>query len=91
MEARLALWWRGLRQNPVVMLVVAALVLIGMWSDRFMVLVSTQVQDFLPSAYHGYSATFWGIATFAGSAGLFATLLLLAVRYLPMATMRRDA
>ncbi len=85
------LWWGRLRRSPVVMLLVAVLALVGMWSDRFMVLVSTQVQDFLPSSYHGYSATFWGIATFAGSAGLFATLLLLAVRYLPMATMRPNA
>jgi len=85
------LWWGRLRRSPAVALLVSALVLVGMWADRFMLLVSTQMHDFLPSAQHGYSTTFWEWGVFAGSAGLFATLLLLAARYLPMATMRRHA
>lgn len=85
------LWWGRLRRNSAVALLVSALVLVGMWADRFMLLVSTQLRDFLPSAQHTYSTTFWEWGVFVGSAGLFATLLLFAARYLPMATMRRHA
>ena len=85
------LWWGRMRRSPVVALLVSVLVLVGMWADRFMLLVSTQVRDFLPSSQHSYSSTVWEWGLFAGTAGLFATLLLLAARYLPMAAMRRNA
>ncbi len=85
------LWVGRLRRSPAVALVVSVLVLVGMWADRFMLLVSTQVDDFLPSSRHAYASTFWEWSTFIGSAGLLMLLLLLAARFLPMATMRRNA
>ena len=85
------LWFGRLRRSPAVALVISLLVLIGMWADRFMLLVSTQVRDFLPSSQHAYASTFWEWSTFIGSAGLLMLLLLLAARFLPMATMRRHA
>jgi hypothetical protein len=49
-----------------------------------MIIVVTLQHDFLPSASHPYAADGWGIATFAGSIGLFLALILLALRYLPI-------
>ncbi len=86
-----AMWFPAARRSPAVAFVVALLVLVGMWADRFMLLVSTQLGDFLPSSYHTYASTFWDWAVFIGSAGLLMLLLLLAARFLPMATMRRNA
>jgi hypothetical protein len=54
-----------------------------MWCDRFMVIVVTLQHDFLPSSSRAYSTTFWAVATFAGSIGLFGLMWLLFVRYLP--------
>ena len=85
------LWFGRLRRSPAVSLLVSLLVLVGMWADRFMLLVSTQLRDFLPSSRHAYASTFWEWSTFIGSGGLLVLLLLLAARFLPMATMRRHA
>ena len=85
------LWLAPWRRGPAVALAVSVLVLVGMWADRFMLLVSTQVRDFLPSSQHAYASTFWEWSTFVGTAGLLMLLLLLGARYLPMATMRRNA
>jgi Ni/Fe-hydrogenase subunit HybB-like protein len=77
-------WVRALRQSPVMLALVGVLVAAGMWADHFMVIVVTLQHDFLPSSAHPYSMNFWGLATFAGSAGLFLALLLLFLRYLPV-------
>ena len=78
------LFWSGaMRRSPVVVLTVGLLVAIGMWADRYMIIVITLQRDYLPSAAHNYSMDFWGLATYAGSIGLFLVLLLLFMRYLP--------
>ena len=51
----------------------------------FMLIVVTSLaQDFLPSSWDTYTPTFWDISLFAGSIGLFLTLLFLFIRFLPM-------
>jgi Ni/Fe-hydrogenase subunit HybB-like protein len=77
------LWFRRLRRSGLVLFAVGLLVLVGMWCDRFMSIVVTLQHDFLPSSSHGYDTSFWAVATFAGSMGLFATMWLLFLRYLP--------
>jgi len=77
-------WLPSLRRSAGLLLAVGMLGALGMWADHFMILVITQQHDFLPSAAHVYRVNAWGIATFAGTVGLFLALLLLAVRYLPM-------
>ncbi len=77
------LWFRRLRRSGLVLFAVGLLVLVGMWCDRFMSLVVTLQHDFLPSSSHGYDTTLWAVTTFAGSMGLFATMWLLFLRYLP--------
>ncbi len=77
------LWFRRMRRSGLVLFAVGVLVLAGMWCDRFMSIVVTLQYDFLPPTSYGYAATFWSIGTFAGSIGLFATMWMLFLRYLP--------
>lgn len=77
------LWSARARTAPLAIAAVGLLVAIGAYADHVMVLVVTLTQDFLPSSRLPYGVDLWGIATFAGSVGLFLTLLLLFLRYLP--------
>ncbi len=76
-------WISRARRSGVALLLVGLLVSAGMYADHFMVIVITLQHDFLPSAAQSYSVDLWGVATFAGSVGLFLALLLLFLRYLP--------
>jgi molybdopterin-containing oxidoreductase family membrane subunit len=57
---------------------------IGMWLERFVIIVTSLHRDFLPSSWGMYSPSFWDWATYIGTIGLFLTLLLLFLRFLPM-------
>ena len=59
-------------------------VTVGMWLERYMLMVSGLSRGFLPSAWDGYSATFWEWSLFAGLVGLFFFLFFLFVRFLPL-------
>ncbi|MDP4005714.1 quinol:electron acceptor oxidoreductase subunit ActD [Methylobacterium sp. NEAU K] len=77
------LWSARARTAPPAIAAVGLLVAVGAYADHVMVLVVTLTQDFLPSSKLPYGVDLWGIATFAGSVGLFLALLLLFLRYLP--------
>ncbi len=77
-------WVPALRRSPIMLFGIGVLVAVGMWADHFMVIVDALQQDFLPSSFHPYSIHLWGLATFAGSIGLFLVLLLLFLRYMPV-------
>jgi Ni/Fe-hydrogenase subunit HybB-like protein len=86
------LWWRRLRRNPFVLFGVALLVNVGMWLERFVIVITSLHRDFMPSAWGMYHPTFWDWTTFIGTVGLFLALLFLFLRFLPaiaMAEMRR--
>ncbi|MCJ2026242.1 quinol:electron acceptor oxidoreductase subunit ActD [Methylobacterium sp. J-067] len=78
-----AFWSARARRSPLILAVVGLLVAAGAYADHVMILVVTLTQDFLPSSRLPYSIDHWGVATFVGSIGLFLTLILLFVRYLP--------
>jgi molybdopterin-containing oxidoreductase family membrane subunit len=80
-------WFKWARQNLVVMMIVAALVNLGMWFERFVIIVTGLSRDFLPSSWHSYTPTWVEIVTLMGSFGLFFTLFLLFCRYLPVVAM----
>jgi molybdopterin-containing oxidoreductase family membrane subunit len=80
-------WFKKLRTNPAVMFLVYILVNIGMWFERFVIVVSTLSRDFLPASWAYYAPTWVDILTLVGSFGLFFTLFLLFIRYLPMVAM----
>jgi molybdopterin-containing oxidoreductase family membrane subunit len=77
-------WFRKLRRSVPVMFVVSILVNIGMWFERFVITVTSLHRDYLPSSWTYFKPTIVDILTFAGSFGLFLTLFLLFVRFLPM-------
>jgi hypothetical protein len=89
-----ALWWRRVRTSPLLLFITAFFIQIGMWSERYLIVVTSLARDFMPSAWADFHATFWDWATLAGSMGLFFTLLFLFIRLLPMIAiheLRREA
>jgi molybdopterin-containing oxidoreductase family membrane subunit len=78
------LWFRRVRSSPVLLFMVAMFVNVGMWLERFVIVVTSLHRDFLPSSWGMYSGTFWDWATFIGTIGLFLALLFLFIRFLPM-------
>jgi molybdopterin-containing oxidoreductase family membrane subunit len=79
-----ALWFRTVRSNVYALFVIAIIVNIGMWLERFVIVVTSLHRDFLPSSWGNYSPTVWDWSTYIGTIGLFLTLLFLFVRFLPM-------
>ncbi len=79
-----ALWFRSVRLNPKRLFAVAAVVLYGMWLERYMIVVTSLHRDYLPSSWANFVATFWDNALLIGSVGLFVTCFMLFVRFLPM-------
>jgi molybdopterin-containing oxidoreductase family membrane subunit len=82
-----ALWFRGVRTNVIALFFIAIIVNIGMWLERFIIVVTSLHRDFMPSAWGMYYPTVWDWATFAGSIGLFFSLLFLFIRFLPIISM----
>jgi molybdopterin-containing oxidoreductase family membrane subunit len=77
------LWFRKVRTNVAALFVMSLVVNLGMWLERFVIVVISLTRDFMPSALGRFSATVWDYATFAGTIGLFTMLLFLFVRVLP--------
>ncbi len=77
-------WFRRARTSLWIMMVVALLVNVGMWFERFVIIVTSLSRDFLPSSWDYYRPTWVEALTMAGSFGLFFTMFLLFVRYLPI-------
>ena len=78
------LWFRKVRTSPAWLFLVAMFVNVGMWLERFVIVVTSLHRDFLPSSWGMYSGTAWDWATFVGTIGLFLALLFLFIRFLPM-------
>jgi Ni/Fe-hydrogenase subunit HybB-like protein len=79
-----ALWIRGVRTNVPALFAIAICVNIGMWLERYVIIVVSLSRDFMPSAWGMYSGTIWDYAVLAGSIGLFLALMFLFIRILPM-------
>lgn len=77
-------WFRRIRRSPWALFILSLLVNLGMWLERFIIVIQSLHHDFLPSAWQMYYPTFWDYATFVGTIGLFLTLFLLFCRYLPV-------
>jgi len=78
------LWWKPCRTNPYLLFGIAIVVNIGMWLERFVIVSVSLHHEFLPSSWGMYVPTFWDWSLFAGTLGLFASLLFLFIRLLPM-------
>lgn len=80
-------WFKKVRNSIGALFIISILVNIGMWFERFVIVVTSLSRDFLPANWDYYRPTFWDIATFVGSFGLFLTLFLLFVRFVPIISM----
>jgi Ni/Fe-hydrogenase subunit HybB-like protein len=79
-----ALWLKRVRTNVAALFVISLIVNVGMWLERFVIIVTSLHRDFLPSSWGMYRPTFWDWSTFLGTIGLFLSLLFLFLRFLPM-------
>jgi molybdopterin-containing oxidoreductase family membrane subunit len=81
------LWSSRVRSNFLVVFVLSLFINVGMWFERFVIIVTSLHRDYLPSSWSGYSPTLIEIATLVGSFGLFFTCFLLFCRFLPVIAM----
>jgi molybdopterin-containing oxidoreductase family membrane subunit len=79
-----ALWFKRVRSSPVLLFISSIIVLIGMWLERYVIIVSSLAQDFLPSSWGIFNPTRWDWATYLGTIGLFTFLFFIFIRLLPM-------
>jgi molybdopterin-containing oxidoreductase family membrane subunit len=80
-------WVKKLRRSVPFMFVASIVVNIGMWFERFVITVTSLHRDYLPSSWDYYSPTWVDVLTLVGSFGLFFTLFLLFLRFLPTVAM----
>ncbi len=78
------LWFQRVRTSPLWLFLISLVVNVGMWLERFVIVVTSLHRDFLPSSWGMYQPTIWDWATFIGTLGLFLTLFFLFIRFLPM-------
>jgi Ni/Fe-hydrogenase subunit HybB-like protein len=78
------LWIKSVRTSPAMLFAIAMVVNVGMWLERFVIVVTSLHRDFLPSSWGMYWPTRWDWMTFIGTMGLFITLFFLFIRVLPM-------
>src|SRR5882724_5689510 len=78
------LWLQRMRRSALGLFVVAVFVNVGMWLERFVIVVESLHRDFLPSSWGMYYPTIWDWATLFGSFGIFLTFSFLFIRFIPM-------
>jgi Ni/Fe-hydrogenase subunit HybB-like protein len=79
-----SLWFKSVRTNTVLLFIISLFVGVGMWLERFVIIVTSLNRDFVPSSWGMYYPTRWDFMTFFGTIGLFLTLFLLFLRFVPM-------
>lgn len=77
-------WFRKIRRSIPVMFVIAILINVGMWFERFVIVVTSLSRDYLPSSWGMYIPTIYDFGILIGSFGLFFTLIFLFIRTLPV-------
>jgi molybdopterin-containing oxidoreductase family membrane subunit len=78
------LWFKRFRESTFWLFVISIIVSIGMWLERFVIIVTSLHRDFLPSSWAMYSPTIFDISMFLGTIGFFFTLIYLFVRFVPI-------
>jgi molybdopterin-containing oxidoreductase family membrane subunit len=78
------LWFRRVRRNIPALFCMAMVVNVGMWLERYVIIVVSLSRDYLPSSWGMYHGTRIDWAMFIGTIGLFLALLFLFIRILPM-------
>jgi molybdopterin-containing oxidoreductase family membrane subunit len=78
------LWLKSVRFNTKLLFVLSLIFNIGMWLERFVIIVTSLHADFVPSSWDMYAPTKWDFAMYFGTIGLFLTLFFLFIRFVPM-------
>jgi molybdopterin-containing oxidoreductase family membrane subunit len=78
------LWFKKIRSNLWALFIIGLLINCGMWSERFVIVVGSLYQDFLPANWGKYMPTMWDIGLYVGTLGAFFMLYLLFVKFLPV-------
>jgi len=76
-------WFRSVRDNLPLLFLLSLFVNVGMWLERFIIIVTSLHRDFLPSSWDMYAPTRWDFGMFVGTIGLFLALFFLFIRFLP--------
>ncbi len=77
-------WFKKIRTNMVIVFFISIAVNIGMWFERFVIIVTSLHRDYLPSSWGMFQPTIWDLMTFFGTIGLFVTFIFVFLRLLPM-------
>jgi molybdopterin-containing oxidoreductase family membrane subunit len=80
-------WFKSLRRNIPLMFVLSLFVNVGMWFERFVIVVTSLATDYLPSSWNYFKLTWWDYSVLIGSFGMFFTLFLLFCRFVPTIAM----
>ena len=78
------LWFRKVRNHIPTLFVLSLIVNVGMWLERFVIVVTSLSKDYLPSSWDTYAGSVWDWSLYVGTMGLFVSLLFLFIRFLPM-------
>ncbi len=81
------LWFRRVRRSVLPLFVLSLLINVGMWLERFVIIITSLHRDYVPGSWGMYYPTIWDIATFAGTIGLFLCFFFIFVRFLPLISM----
>jgi molybdopterin-containing oxidoreductase family membrane subunit len=81
------LWIRRVRTSPIGLFIISVIVSVGMWLERFMIVITSLHRDFLPSSWGMYRGTVWDWGAYIGTIGLFFTLFFLFIRFVPLISM----
>ncbi len=78
------LWLPAVRRNDIILFLIAGGVIIGMWCERFVIVITSLHRNYMPSEWGDYFPTLWDWGVLAGSIGLFLTLFFLVLRRVPI-------
>ena len=76
-------WFKKVRTNMVMIWVMSLFINLGMWCERFNIVITSLHRDFIPSSWRNYSPTWVDLSLFIGTIGLFSTLFLLFLKFVP--------
>jgi molybdopterin-containing oxidoreductase family membrane subunit len=77
-------WFKKIRTSVLAVFLFSIVINVGMWFERFVIIMTSLTRDYIPASWAGFSPTIIDLTTLAGSFGLFFTLFLLFARFLPM-------
>jgi molybdopterin-containing oxidoreductase family membrane subunit len=78
------LWWKKMRDNTFIIFIICMFINVGMWLERFVIIVMSLNRDFAPSAWRMYYPTIFDFTMFFGTIGFFLTCMFLFIRFVPM-------